>query len=269
MRLDLADDPAVIAMAEILGTSEHFVVGCLHAIWSWASRNSDDGSVTGVSPSALGRVTRCDGVPEAMVAARWLEIKKMDGLTVLRFPHWDRWNSQSAKRRALTARRTNAYRKRNCDAPSVTETSPHNSTVHNKKPPPPTPSKNQTGNGRGGGGAEEEGGFDALAAELKAIGLSDVPGALAAVRSRGESEQSALAAVIEYQAKRPAYGPGALYWRLTRGTWPEQKKPLRESSADSTRREYLEPIQAAKASADCANGLGDWRNNFYEGDEAE
>jgi hypothetical protein len=47
----------------------------------------------------------------------WLEVQEVDGRPVLIFPKWERHMSQSAKRRALTAKRV-------CNARSVTEALP-------------------------------------------------------------------------------------------------------------------------------------------------
>ena len=121
MRLDLADDPAVMEMAEQLGMPEQCVVGYLHTIWSWASRNSYDGSVTGVALSSLGRATRCERVPELMVQVGWLEVYETeDGRPLLVFPKWGNHLSDSAKSRALAALR---MAKSRC-AVSATETQP-------------------------------------------------------------------------------------------------------------------------------------------------
>ena len=49
MRLDLYEDPAVAYMAERLGEREEVIVGFLHRVWSWASRQCHDGSVTNVT----------------------------------------------------------------------------------------------------------------------------------------------------------------------------------------------------------------------------
>jgi hypothetical protein len=124
MRLDLADDPAVMAMAELLGMPEPCVVGYLHTIWSWASRHCNDGSVTQVTPEALGRVTRCAKVPEAMLRVGWLECGEIDGKPVITFPNWARWLSQSAKSRVLTSRRVAQHRQEKCNGVSVTESLP-------------------------------------------------------------------------------------------------------------------------------------------------
>ena len=145
MRLDLAEDPAVMRMAEMLGMPEPCIVGYLHTIWSWASRQCDAGSVTGVSPKSLGRVTRCETIPDAMVAVGWLEEVEIDGTPSIRFPNWERWLSQSAKSRALTARRMASKRLRDSDAASVTESSPQYSTVQESIKTPLSPLTAQGG----------------------------------------------------------------------------------------------------------------------------
>lgn len=139
MRLDLDEDPAVIEMAEALAIPEQCVVGYLHKIWSWASRNCNDGSVTGVTLQSLGRVTKCERVPELMAKVGWLDVSESNGRPVITFPNWERWNSQSAKRRALTARRVSKHRTEKCNAPSVTESLPEKRREENNIQPPISP----------------------------------------------------------------------------------------------------------------------------------
>ncbi len=142
MRLDLADDPAVMEMAEILGMTEPCVVGYLHTIWSWASRHCNAGTVTGVTLESLGRVTRCTNVPEAMHKVGWLEVLETGGRPSLQFPKWDRHNSQSAKSRALTKKRVDSHRLKKCNDDSVTKALPEKRREEkrreeNKKTPKP------------------------------------------------------------------------------------------------------------------------------------
>lgn len=144
MRIDLAEDPAVMEMAEALEMPEPYVVGCLHAIWSWASRQCNAGSVTGVTVESLGRVTGCVQVAREMLNVGWLVQVEVDGKQVIQFPKWDRWMSQSAKARALTAKRVARMRNEKCNGVSVTESLPEErreekSTEENtKKKKPPT-----------------------------------------------------------------------------------------------------------------------------------
>lgn len=130
MRLDLPEDPAVMAMAEALAIPEECVVGYLHKIWSWASRQCNGGSVTNVTLLSLERVTRCAQVPQAMAKVGWLVEREIDGVPVLDFPNWERWLSESAKKRALSTRRVQRLRAKNCNADGVTKTLPEQEQEH-------------------------------------------------------------------------------------------------------------------------------------------
>lgn len=113
MRLDLAEDPAVMHMAELLGCREDEVVGKLHKVWSWASRQCHDGCVTNVTLASLGRVTNLTGFPEAMRDAGWLDEEiGVDGKPKLVFPKWESWLGQSAKKRLMDAKRQAKSRKK-------------------------------------------------------------------------------------------------------------------------------------------------------------
>lgn len=104
MRLDLCDDPAVLEMADITNQPEEYIVGCLHRIWSWASRNCHDGTVTGVTKMSLSRAVRLPEVVSAMVQVGWLiEGKTEDDRPFVSFPKWENWLSKSAKSRINNA----------------------------------------------------------------------------------------------------------------------------------------------------------------------
>ena len=112
MRLDLNEDPAVIYMADKLDVREEVVVGYLHKVWSWASRQCHAGSVTNVTLMSLGRVTNLHGFPELMRDAGWLvEGKDDQGVPFIEFPNWQNWLSQSAKKRIQDAKRQQNRRK--------------------------------------------------------------------------------------------------------------------------------------------------------------
>lgn len=112
MRLDLCDDPAVLEMADITNQPEEYIVGCLHRIWSWASRNCHDGTVTGVTKMSLSRAVRLPEVVSAMVKVGWLiEGSTDDGRPFVQFPKWENWLSRSAKSRinnAISQRKSRA-----------------------------------------------------------------------------------------------------------------------------------------------------------------
>lgn len=106
MRTALADDPAVIAMADRLGLDEFSVVGRLHHLWSWADSQSRDGHAAGVTVRWLNRYVQCDGFAEALAHVGWLII---DGEGI-RFPNFDRHNGESAKARGLAKNRKEKQR---------------------------------------------------------------------------------------------------------------------------------------------------------------
>jgi hypothetical protein len=49
MRVDLPNDPAVIAISVATGLDEYAVVGRLHKLWSWADSQSRDGHAASVT----------------------------------------------------------------------------------------------------------------------------------------------------------------------------------------------------------------------------
>ncbi len=139
VRIDLHEDPAVMAIAEQLGCREEVVVGYLVRIWGWVSRQCNADTVTDVTLSALGRVTSLPGVPELMVQVGWLETGETDdGRPFIRIVNYDRWLSKTAKVRATTRLRvkktrenggenvTEMYQK--CNGASVTKSLPQNRT---------------------------------------------------------------------------------------------------------------------------------------------
>lgn len=80
MRISLAEDPAVIAMAAVLGESEFTIVGRLHHLWGWADVQSRDGHARGVirpdvvrlvSDHRIDRVTRQHAYCATSLARTW------------------------------------------------------------------------------------------------------------------------------------------------------------------------------------------------------
>lgn len=105
MRLDLAEDPAVIEMAEKLNVREEMIVGYCHAFWSWVSRQCHAESVTGVTLVSLGRRLNLPGFPELLRDVGWLEYDDTGERPVITIPKFDRHLSESAKKRAIDADR--------------------------------------------------------------------------------------------------------------------------------------------------------------------
>jgi hypothetical protein len=107
MRTDLAEDPAVIAMAAALGdVDEDLIVGKLHRLWAWADSQSRDGHATGVTYVWIDRYLRCPGFAQALSSVGWLLLEDK----AVTFPNFDRHNGETAKTRALGAKRKQKQR---------------------------------------------------------------------------------------------------------------------------------------------------------------
>lgn len=89
LRVDLADDPTVIALAAELEVDEDTCVGRLHRLWSWVSRHTDDGIAHGVSIQWIDRYLRHEGFALALERAGWLV--RLDG--AVQFPRWGKYGA--------------------------------------------------------------------------------------------------------------------------------------------------------------------------------
>jgi hypothetical protein len=107
--LELSDKPEVHQIAAILQLDPDAVVGKLVRVWSWFDKQTVDGHAPSVTHALLDRLTARDGFADALAVAGWLQ----SGSDGLRMPKFDRWNGQSAKKRALANRRQ--AKKRNGD----------------------------------------------------------------------------------------------------------------------------------------------------------
>lgn len=134
MRMDLPEDPAVIGIAQATGLDEDTVVGKLHRVWSWANRQTIDGNARTVTSSWLDRYVGVTGFSQAMVDVGWLTCK-LGGDDGISLPEFERHNSQSAKQRALTARRMSKMR----NAAGVTVPSPEKRREREEKSKGETP----------------------------------------------------------------------------------------------------------------------------------
>ena len=106
MRVDLGDDPAVVAMSGNLDCSEFEVVGLLHRTWSWADRHTTDGTAPGITRAWLDRYTRA-GFAAALESVGWVGFSDAG----IQFTNFERHNGQSAKTRAEATVRQRLSRK--------------------------------------------------------------------------------------------------------------------------------------------------------------
>lgn len=117
MRVNLPDDPAVIAIAAATGLDVYAVVGRLLKLWGWANEHLVDGRSKDITATWIDHYVALPGFAAAMLNAGWLRSRSGAGVE---FPSFDRWNSSSAKKRVLTAERVRKHR----NAPNVTESLP-------------------------------------------------------------------------------------------------------------------------------------------------
>jgi hypothetical protein len=123
------DKPEVWQIAETLGIDADAVVGKLVRIWVWADQQTTDGNARSVTKALLDRISGVTGFAAAMVEAGWLQ--QAEG--GVQFVNFERHNGETAKQRALTAKRVQKHRaagaaetkvKRQCNAAGVTSPLP-------------------------------------------------------------------------------------------------------------------------------------------------
>ena len=113
IRVSLPTDPRVVRMAEILGKSIPEIVGACVMLWAWADTHTATGKLTGVSPASIDSLIGLEKFSEAAQAVDWMRLTDA-GWVVL--PRFTKHNGQTAKRRALTARRVARCKQRSGNA---------------------------------------------------------------------------------------------------------------------------------------------------------
>lgn len=98
--------PEVLTMAALLNVTDNEILGGLIRFWVWADQQSLNGDALSVTKALIDRVANVAGLADAMQTVGWL-VEKEGHLSMVNF---DRHNGQTAKRRALTARRNAKYR---------------------------------------------------------------------------------------------------------------------------------------------------------------
>jgi hypothetical protein len=113
--IDLCRKREVLAMAKITGRSRHEIVGLCLEFWTWASNETHDGTLEGLTV-----VDVCEALAapqdffEALLQVRWLEQVHTDAhstkVSSLFIPKFDRWMSKTAKSRLNKNIRQAAWR---------------------------------------------------------------------------------------------------------------------------------------------------------------
>lgn len=253
MRENIHEDPAVVEMAERLGTRPEHVVGYCHRFWSWASRNSHDGTVTGVTLASLGIVLGLPNFPEILREVGWLEYDDSGKKPVISIPKFDRHLSQGAKARALAAERARSARVTKTSRYKRNESAPEKRREE-KIIPPPTPAIPS--------GEFEPDGLPAEWSEVVAVvrdcGVGNAEGACEAARERGATTDEVRRIAEHFAAHPGAWTPGLLHSLLTR-IRPGEKVVWPEPAVDIERQRAREELakRQLETSRRTQNGLAD------------
>jgi len=103
------DKPEVIRMAEILDLDQDAVVGKLIRLWIWADQQTINGNALSVTEKWIDHFVRHLGYASSMRKVGWLSCVNGE----LSFPNFERQNGETAKKRALGAKRTAKTRNAN------------------------------------------------------------------------------------------------------------------------------------------------------------
>lgn len=117
-----SDKPEVWAIASDLGIDPDAVVGKLLRVWAWFDEQTESGNAPSVTAALLDRRVGVSGFVTAVVRAGWLS----DDGEKLQIVNFERHNGETAKTRALTAKRVAKHKAGNVNgnAPSVTSALP-------------------------------------------------------------------------------------------------------------------------------------------------
>ncbi|MDQ8202784.1 hypothetical protein [Pelagicoccus sp. SDUM812003] len=118
-----SDKPEVFEMAGILNIDPDAVVGKLLRVWVWFDQHTEEGNAPVTVSALLDRLSGVNGFVSAMAKVGWIETDSER----VRLPHFDRHNGQTAKRRALNARRVAKHKQKgnaNGNVASVTSALP-------------------------------------------------------------------------------------------------------------------------------------------------
>lgn len=96
------DKPEVLAITAAMGWDDpDLTVGKLFRLWRWFDQQTTDGNAVGVTPALLDRICGVTGFAQAMANVGWLVITD----TGVALPNFDRHHGETAKQRALSAKR--------------------------------------------------------------------------------------------------------------------------------------------------------------------
>lgn len=128
------DKPEVVAMAATLGIDQDAVFGKLIRIWIWADQQSLNGHALSVTETFIDRLVCHAGFASVMRKHGWLEGENGS----ISLPNFERHNGETAKARALAAKRQHAKRSRAQRDKSVTREEKRREENKDNTPLPPS-----------------------------------------------------------------------------------------------------------------------------------
>jgi hypothetical protein len=96
------DKPEIRHVARATGCTPGDAFAAWFRIWAWLDGATADGHLPLATAEDIDEVARLPGMAKAFAEAGWLELHSPAGVTVMR---WDTHNGESAKARALSAKR--------------------------------------------------------------------------------------------------------------------------------------------------------------------
>lgn len=107
--LATSDKPEVWAIADALGLDPDAVVGKLLRVWAWFDQHTEKGNAPSVTKKLLDRSVGVSGFCDSLISQDWL----LESENIISIPNFDRHNGETAKTRALTAKRVAKHKKSN------------------------------------------------------------------------------------------------------------------------------------------------------------
>lgn len=111
------DKPEVIGIADSLGITPAHSFGCLFMVWRWFDQHTTSGNAPFVTKVTIDRLAGVAGFADAMIFVGWLEVHEGGSITL---PNFSRHNGETAKQRALTAKRVSNHKQKS-NATSVSK----------------------------------------------------------------------------------------------------------------------------------------------------
>lgn len=102
------DKPEVWQVAAALSIDPDAVLGKLLRVWVWFDQHTEEGNAPSVTKMLLDRQVSVPGFCDAMIDAGWM----LEADDAVELPNFDRHNGQTAKKRALTAKRVAKHKQK-------------------------------------------------------------------------------------------------------------------------------------------------------------